>query len=588
MASRHSSSAGAATAAARAPIGGITLNGYLGDAAVLLAFNIDKAKTDRLAGFAIHCEFAGNATNKPANFFVNNRLAFDVKVTQGKKENVAQFQGSDQAPFQLFHYVHVPAMGMGQYTYTVSPAYFVQEGVTPVKLQLGAGVPVSVELKERTTGNLSLGFTRSYVSSQAYVNKFGNTPIRADNSIVFDPKTYDEAKYAWLGAEARKLLWEFLAECSSTKGAGLDIFAYDLDEPSFIKQVADLAKAGHAVRMYLDDFISKDAKTGKQSGHGLPTSPETKAAARLTAAGVQINRGHFKRFAHDKILIMKDADGKASKVLTGSANFSVRGLYVQANSILVFEDPAIAAQYEQVFEAVFTAAAKFQGSKLAAQWFKFPQNNPKCQVSYAPHPGSTKDQPFSMVDMAKSMAAAKSSVLFAVMEPTGGGPVMDALHKIETQKGIYAFGTIDKSGGIKLFAPGSANHGTVTSFDYLQKNVPAPFNAEVSGGQGQVIHHKFVVCDFNGDNPVVFCGSSNLAAGGEVSNGDNLLMITDKATATCYAVEAFRLYDHFHFRAVQSTSTSSEPLTLKKTTQEWLAPFFDESTAKCTMRQALA
>ena len=584
MASRRSS----ATAAAPAPAGGMTVKAHLGDAAVLLAFDIDQSKTDRLAGFAIHCKFEGNPQNKPAEFFLKNRLDFETKVTQSKKENASAFQGSDQAPFQLFHFVHVPAMGMGKYTYTVSPAYFVQEGATPVKLQLGAGVPVSVELNERTVGNLSLGFTRSYVSSQAYAEKFGNEPVRPDNSIVFDPKTYNETKYAWLGAEARKLLWEFLAECAGTRGSQLDIFAYDLDEPSFIKQVADMAQAGHAVRMYLDDYVSKDAKSGKQTGHGLPTSNETKAAALLTKAGVKINRGHFKRFAHDKILIMKDAGGKATKVLTGSANFSVRGLYVQANSILVLDDPTIAGQYEQVFEAVFTAAPKFAASKLAAQWFTFLQNSPKMQIAYSPHQGSATNQPFSMVDMAKAMTAAKSSVLFAVMEPTGAGPVMDALHKLETQKGIYAFGTIDKAGGIKLFAPGATNHGAITSFAYLQKNIPPPFNAETSGGQGQVIHHKFVVCDFNGDNPVVFCGSSNLASGGEMANGDNLLMITDKQTATCYAVEALRLYDHFRFRTIQQTSTANAPMTLKKTTKEWLTPFFDPNSLKNTVRQALA
>jgi hypothetical protein len=61
------------------------------------------------------------------------------------------------------------------------------------------------------------------------------------------------------------------------------------------------------------------------------------------------------------------------------------------------------------------------------------------------------------------------------------------------------------------------------------------------------VHHKFVVCGFNGDDPVVFCGSSNLALGGEQENGDNLLQIRDGVVATAFAIEALALVDHFDF-----------------------------------------
>ena len=45
------------------------------------------------------------------------------------------------------------------------------------------------------------------------------------------------------------------------------------------------------------------------------------------------------------MLIQKRGD-TALKVLSGSANFSVRGLYVQSNNVFVFDDPATAALYE--------------------------------------------------------------------------------------------------------------------------------------------------------------------------------------------------------------------------------------------------
>jgi hypothetical protein len=56
-----------------------------------------------------------------------------------------------------------------------------------------------------------------------------------------------------------------------------------------------------------------------------------------------------------------------------------------------------------------------------------------------------------------------------------------------------------------------------------------------------------VVCGLNGTDPVVYCGSSNLASGGEAENGDNLLAIHDADVATAFAIEALGLVDHYNF-----------------------------------------
>jgi hypothetical protein len=104
--------------------------------------------------------------------------------------------------------------------------------------------------------------------------------------------------------------------------------------------------------------------------------------------------------------------------------------------------------------------------------------------------------------------------------------------------------------------------GELTGYALLKKNVPAPFTEEVDGGSGMHIHDKFVVVDFNVDDPVVFTGSSNLAAGGEQANGDSLAMINDAAIATMYAIEAIAVFDHYHFRKAMQKATKPHPLTL--------------------------
>lgn len=116
----------------------------------------------------------------------------------------------------------------------------------------------------------------------------------------------------------------------------------------------------------------------------------------------------------------------------------------------------------------------------------------------------------------------------------------------------------------------------LADFAYLAAQVPAPFRKEWSGGSGIVIHHKFVVVDFNDAQPAVFTGSSNLSEGAETENGDNLLAITDPAIATAYAIEALRLFDHYHFRDSMRRSSDQAPLTLQGpgVSSPWWQPYY--------------
>jgi hypothetical protein len=93
--------------------------------------------------------------------------------------------------------------------------------------------------------------------------------------------------------------------------------------------------------------------------------------------------------------------------------------------------------------------------------------------------------------------------------------------------------------------------------------LPPPFN-QVPSPPGHEIHDKFVVCGLNGSDPVVYCGSSNLASGGEAENGDNLLEIHDSDVATAFAIEALLLVDHYNFLDRYATAQKSKLPAVKK------------------------
>ncbi len=192
------------------------------------------------------------------------------------------------------------------------------------------------------------------------------------------------------------------------------------------------------------------------------------------------------------------------------------------------------------------------------------------------------------------------SVLFAVMQiDKGGGPVYPTLNTLHKDQSIFSYGISDSPKGIALFPIGKKT-GVLVTGKPVNTQLPPPFNQVPSVGLGHQVHHKFVVCGFNGDNPVVFCGSSNMALGGEEKNGDNLLAIYDGDVATAFAIEALSLVDHFDFldRASKGPKAKKgkQPPALKQnaaaeagwflsTDDKWTAKFFDRKDLHSVDRQ---
>ena len=157
-------------------------------------------------------------------------------------------------------------------------------------------------------------------------------------------------QYKWLGGDAREELFAFINDCEQDNSCKVDVFAYDLDEPDVVAGICKLGKAkekGHVWAILDDaDLHSKpDKKTGK-----IP--PEIKAAKLVkTALGnANVRQGHFARYQHNKVFIKRDLEGKGEKVIFGSMNFSVRGLYVQANNVIVVEESKVAQYFADAFE----------------------------------------------------------------------------------------------------------------------------------------------------------------------------------------------------------------------------------------------
>jgi phosphatidylserine/phosphatidylglycerophosphate/cardiolipin synthase-like enzyme len=375
------------------------------------------------------------------------------------------------------------------------------------------------------------------------------------------------------------MLMGFLTDCQADPAVTLDVFAFDLNEPDVIRLLAGF---GSRLRLYLDNSSTHVDHADRPNAR---PAEEPLAQAAIQATGGAVKTGHFGSLAHHKVLIARH-NGVPFRVLTGSANFSVRGLYVQSNNILVFDSAEVAGLYARAFDQAWQDAPGFRKSPVASQWFPLPVDaTPEGRVAFSPH----ADPGLSLSPIVNALNGARSSVLFAVMDLSGGGPVLQTLRGIADRDGIFSYGITQTTKDFALYKPGS-RRGVRIPFSFLSANVPAPFNKEWAGGFGQVIHHKFAVIDFNGDNPVVYTGSSNLAQGGERRNGDNLLELRGPAIASLYAVEAIKMIDHYHFRASMKTATTSDPLILRGPSdwQRWVAPYYDANDLKSLDRQLFA
>lgn len=427
---------------------GFSVKAWIGDAKTLLAFNFTNAASAKdLAGFSICIQPHGLPDYYQLNNLVLPTNAGNA-VVKGEQPN-----STANAPIQKFRWLHVPGnfhQGeqpfYGIYKYTVTPRYFNNGVLKP--LDPAASVTVEVQVQPFSTTQLALGFTRGFVQSQAFVHHFGaNAPFRpAGKDLVYDTSatagkndagqsfTYAQ-EYDWSGFTARTRIFDILNAVIADTSLTLDVFAYDLNEPDVVKAFLQLAAQGR-MRIILDN-------ASLHSG-GAPEDVFEKQFRQQMKGNADILRGKFGRYAHDKVFIVYK-DKTPVKVLTGSTNFSVTGMYVNSNHVLVFDNPDVASLYSQVFNGSWDdkVSESFSTSQLAGQEYTFNQKGlPKMAITFSPH---TQAFATSELDaMSTRIGETKTSVLFAVMDvESGGGSVLQALQTLHKNQQIFSYGITD-------------------------------------------------------------------------------------------------------------------------------------------------
>lgn len=529
-----------------------TLKLHRGDGMLLVAMNWKLGKPpDNFVGFAI--EYKQPGENK--FFALQNRLSFP-----GVDKSDPNALLTLRSPVQKFRWVHFPRNADldGDFTYRVSPIFMNEKD----ELSIGDPQVAKIELRRETyPGQLNVAYTRGFVSSQAFVDRFKTTkgmfPAKAKDGLDFVP-SHAQAKDAlpWMGFEAREAILDVLDQAVADARAQVRCVGYDLNQADVVSR---LEKLGPRLRVIIDN----------SADHGENGSAENEAEKRLVKSAGRGNvlRQKMGSLQHNKFIAV---DGpKAKLAVCGSTNFSWRAFYVQNNNAIVLQGKSAVKPFFDAFDSYSknsTGTAKKDVEGFAAtpsvKWTSLGLAGIDAKVAFSPH----ADKNALLKSVADDIQDSTTSSLFyslAFLYQTKG-VIRDAIVKVTKNKDLFVYGISDKKiGGIVLQKP-DGNLAPVFPAQ-LSKDLPEPFKSEPSGGGGIRMHHKFLVIDFDKPTARVYMGSYNFSTPADVKNGENLLLIRDRRVAVSYLVEALSMFDHYHFRVAQNEArTANKKLQLAK------------------------
>jgi phosphatidylserine/phosphatidylglycerophosphate/cardiolipin synthase-like enzyme len=519
-----------------------TLKLHRGDGMTLAAMNWKKGTPpDDFVGFAIQYK----EPNGDRFYSLKNRLNF---LGADGKVNPKQLP-TTLSPIQKFRWVHFPRNAdlSGEFVYRVTPVFMNSAD----ELSYGEAQEAAIELRRDTyPGLLNVTFTRGFVSSQAFVERYQSAgdistllPSEANDGLSFKPThplTADALE--WMGFEARKVILEVLDQAIADNQAQVRVVAYDLNEPEIVTRLELL---GNRLRIIIDD----------SGDHGEPGSSEAQAENRLkiTAGAANVKRQHMAQLQHNKTIVVDSPHGKI--VVCGSTNFSWRGFFVQSNNALILYGASAAAPFLVAFDDYWSKTNADFRTSASAQWNSLGLKGINARVAFSPHGPANELLPTVANDIQTNTTSSLFfSLAFLYQTP---GAVLDAIQNVSANNQIFVYGISDrKVGGLDLQKP----DGSVLTVypSALTKPVPVPFSEEPIGGSGIRMHHKFVVIDFNKPTARVYLGSYNFSPTADNKNGENLLLIRNRRIAVSYAIEALRMIDHYHFRINQGIAKKAK------------------------------
>ena len=397
-------------------------------------------------------------------------------------------------------------------------------------------------------------FNRGTLMSQV-VSRFVNGEVNQDSLHAFLRGLKEEgaAARSYLAGDILPQILGFLRDADVKQDSIYATF-YEINDPQLVDALKPFGDRGHVL-----------------IGNGTATDPTV--ASQLAQAGLEVRHRNLSKSGgsspsvHNKFVVETDASGAhASRVLTGSTNWTTTGLCTQLNNLVIVDDARIADRYRIQWDRLVEAGNDMPPSLIA-------QNSIPLQVTknsgtaielyFAATQNEVEFKP--VLDLIQN---AKQGVLSLMFSP-GQSPLLEALLDRAQQNDIYVRGVVSsinksKNGNIasvsgqvvKSGAPPASFHDDVIrptnisakdhpSWEETEFNVMEMLKEHLIA----IVHSKVIVVDPFSDDCAVITGSHNFSVSASEKNDENLLIIRgNKRLAQAYAVHINGVYDHYSWR----------------------------------------
>ena len=398
-------------------------------------------------------------------------------------------------------------------------------------------------------GGLEAYFNRGTLMSQI-VSRFvgGDTSDASLRNFVNSLATPDVQARRYLAGDALHEILLFLHD-ADRRGSSIHAAIYEMNDQELVDALKPFGARGHVLL-----------------GNGSATKPWV--AQQLAAAGLDVkhrdlsHHGRSSPSVHNKFVVESDAHGNASRVLTGSTNWTTTGLCTQLNNVLIIQNAPIASRFLDQWSKLVAAGDDMTASLKTSN--SQPTSDADITLYFAATNGEAEFKP--VLDL---IGGAKEGALFLMFMP-GQSPLLDALLDRSQKNDIYVRGVVStmmpsKNGDIvavggqvvKSGAPSQSFHDNVElpagvsaadqpSWADIEFSVKQIHDAQMMA----IVHSKTIVIDPFSDDCAVITGSHNFSVAASEKNDENLVIVRgNKTLAQAYALHINGVYDHYSWRA---------------------------------------
>jgi phosphatidylserine/phosphatidylglycerophosphate/cardiolipin synthase-like enzyme len=478
---------------------------------------------------------------------------------------------TDEHPVQSLSWDDFTAAADHEYRYVFHP----MKGTPAQPLFPKPTMSVRVRTEPLTGKGHDVFFNRGVASSQAYVRRFGTTPI-AD----LEPAEQERA-LAWLSRDLDDAILRFVDACDP--GDTLLGCFYEFRYRPVAERLKAAIDRGVIVRLVVDGKVNERTDS---DGVFHPSYPREDNLAML--AGANILPGEFtlrearrSAIAHNKFMVRVVGGQGATEVWTGSTNLSLGGIAGQTNVGHWVRDPTVADRFRQYWELMATDPGGRTGDTTTVVKEKNADLR-EAVVALSPVPADLRDLPTgTTVAFSPRKGTALLGAYAALLDAAGDQACLTLAFGINakfkaflqdnTAQDALIFLLLEKRDRPKpsdgtAFVRVNAKQNVYQAWGSFLRNPVYQWAKETNAGllglnkHVSYVHSKFMLVDPLSDDPIVITGSANFSDPSTDDNDENMLLIRgDRRVADIYLTEFNRIFNHYYFRSVTESRAGQAP-----------------------------